>query len=138
LAQETSVYSCWNVFICLYLHCNYKSVFWIFLFSQFRLLFLLLRKSVFCFYLLCKSGFCFYAYVNQASVFARPSIYFPLTACQLRVPSSWKINRNLSRLPHDCESKLSIITSDRERWTINHAVNKDNIFLSNKSGKHHL
>ena len=46
-----------------YVNINQSSEF--FLFSQFRLLFLLLRKSGFCFYLCCKSGFCFYAYVNQ-------------------------------------------------------------------------
>jgi hypothetical protein len=60
------------------------------------------------FYHFLNSGFCFYCYANQASVFtyfvnqasvflrlcnsgicfARPSIYFLFTACQLRIPSS--------------------------------------------------
>jgi len=55
--------TCFHLFIFTYVNINQSSEF--FLFSQFRLLFLLLRKSGFCFYLFCKSGFCFYAYVNQ-------------------------------------------------------------------------
>ena len=49
--------TCFHLFIFTYVNINQSSEF--FLFSQFRLLFLLLRKSGFCFYVCCKSGFCF-------------------------------------------------------------------------------